>query len=250
MAPSLLEKLTPDTQAKALEFLAAAEAAGFRLKIISTLRTCSEQNRLYAQGRTRPGKVVTHAQGCMSWHVLGRAFDVMIVEPRNPSIADWKRLGEVGKSIGLLWGGDFKGFFDGPHFEWHPGKTIADFCKNPARCEEAYEASMAWQSEAWATTSTPLDDPAWGGNSLDGISHAGSDAGGGEATDARDATQVPVDQKAPPVSLGTAMEERPPTSTPSAEEPQPPTPPRLSAAERLKLAKQASAKRSSRGGDR
>ncbi|MCC6596902.1 MAG: M15 family metallopeptidase [Rhodanobacteraceae bacterium] len=169
MSTVLLSRLTPDTRAKAEEFLAAAEGLGYEVRVVSTLRTCAEQAALYELGRTKPGKVVTNARGCTSWHVLGRAFDITITKPARPAWSDWRRLGELGESLGFVWGGRFKGLVDGPHYEWHPGKRIEDFCQDPNDCKGAVARSFAWSpdgKEPWERTETPLDDPSWGGNSL------------------------------------------------------------------------------------
>lgn len=54
----------------------------YRLRITSGFRSRAAQNRLYAQGRTRPGAIVTHARGGESSHNWGLAIDVLIV-PRD-----------------------------------------------------------------------------------------------------------------------------------------------------------------------
>ena len=88
------------------------------IEITQGLRTVAEQNALYAEGRTSPGRIVTHAQAMESWHVLGCAIDVA---PFNNSIPDWDsrhpawaRIVAVGESLGLVSGISWK---DEPHFE-------------------------------------------------------------------------------------------------------------------------------------
>lgn len=144
-----LDSLTPDTRALAEQLLALAAAEGYDLLVVSTRRTCAEQNALYAQGRTAPGNIVTKARGCMSWHVLGRAFDIAIRSPKNASAADWQRIGALGESVGLKWGGHFKSFVDLPHFEYHPGQTMEQACPDPDDCEGAIE--RAWGDEEGGT---------------------------------------------------------------------------------------------------
>lgn len=132
MAVDLLT-LSPDTRAAAQELFEQAADNGMVLAATSARRTCAEQASIYAEGRTTPGTIRSDARGCQSWHVVGRAFDVDIVKgPKN-----WKKLGEIGRSLGLLWGGDFKTsahLDDVGHFEYHPGLTIADICPNPDAC--------------------------------------------------------------------------------------------------------------------
>jgi len=44
-----------------------------------TLRTFAEQDNLYAQGRTKPGPVVTYAKGGQSYHNYGLAIDIVLI---------------------------------------------------------------------------------------------------------------------------------------------------------------------------
>lgn len=91
---------------------------------------------------------MTKARGCMSWHVLGRAFDITIASPKNATAADWQRIGALGESIGLKWGGHFKSFVDLPHFEYHPGQTMEQACPDPDDCEGAIERAWGGEEEA------------------------------------------------------------------------------------------------------
>lgn len=139
----LISTLTPDTQERVVQLLSAAEERyGYKLKVVSARRSCEEQAKLYAQGRTAPGKVVTNAKGCMSWHVLGRAVDIAFVSP-NPTAQDWDNLGEIGESLGFKWGKRFSGTLnDLPHFEYHPGVKIEQVCFNPDDCDGGVSQSM------------------------------------------------------------------------------------------------------------
>ena len=53
----------PRLQKLATELIQKCSAQGFQIKIGETLRTRSEQDTLYAQGRTTPGSIVTNAPG-------------------------------------------------------------------------------------------------------------------------------------------------------------------------------------------
>ena len=55
--------LNKKVQPLARKLIEEATAQGIYVKIISGHRTYEEQNELYAQGRTKPGKVVTKAKG-------------------------------------------------------------------------------------------------------------------------------------------------------------------------------------------
>lgn len=136
MASASLEDLTPDTRRVAQRFIEKARARGIELRVVSTLRTCEEQNAIYAQGRTAPGPIISGASGCRSWHTWGRAFDVLIEGENGPVLdgADhrYDELGDIAKSMGMRWGGDFSWGRDAVHFEYHPGLEIDDVCPDPS----------------------------------------------------------------------------------------------------------------------
>lgn len=108
-----------------------------------TLRTIAEQNALYAQGRTKPGKIVTNAKGGLSYHNYGLAVDiVLLVDKDNNDTfesavwdvktdfdgdrkADWMECVNIFKQFGWEWGGDWK-FTDPPHFQKTFGKSVRE----------------------------------------------------------------------------------------------------------------------------
>lgn len=125
---SRIAKLEPQIQLLARRLLEDARAAGIELVVTQGLRTMEEQAALYAQGRTAPGNIVTKAKPGTSWHNFGLAFDVAIVVNGQPTWPNdealWSRVGDLGKRLGLEWGGDFASFKDLPHFQFHPGLTL------------------------------------------------------------------------------------------------------------------------------
>lgn len=114
---------------------------GVRLRFTHTLRSISEQNDLYAQGRTKPGSIVTNSKGGQSIHNYGLAFDIVILydEDGNGTFekASWdvnqhfKKVVQFFKSKGWQWGGDWKKFKDMPHFqqdyEWRELAALPQF---------------------------------------------------------------------------------------------------------------------------
>jgi hypothetical protein len=91
-----------------------------QLRVAQALRTVAEQNELYAQGRTKPGKIVTNAKGGESNHNSGLAIDVFIVNCDRTIDLNSKVPPDVVKIAneeGFEWGGDWKKFKDYPHFE-------------------------------------------------------------------------------------------------------------------------------------
>lgn len=129
-ADKKLQGVHPTVAAKARQLISQAYKEGIPIIITQGFRSVEEQNELYAQGRTKPGKIVTNARGGYSYHNFGLAFDFAILNPDgsvNWNVdAKWKRVAQIGKSLGLEWGGDWKGFKDYPHFQYTFGLSLAD----------------------------------------------------------------------------------------------------------------------------
>lgn len=121
-----IEDLDPRVQPLALALLQACARQGILLRVTQTRRTYAEQAVLYAQGRTTPGSIVTHAPAGYSYHNFGLAFDVCQQGPVPYPVDSefWERIGDTGESLGLVWGGRWK-HPDRPHLEYHaPGETL------------------------------------------------------------------------------------------------------------------------------
>jgi peptidoglycan L-alanyl-D-glutamate endopeptidase CwlK len=100
-----------------------------------TLRTFAEQDAIYAQGRTKPGKIVTNARKGLSYHNYGLAIDiVLIINGKTASWdikgdfdgdgkADWQEIVTIFKSFGWEAGIDWK-FRDAPHFQKTLGYSV------------------------------------------------------------------------------------------------------------------------------
>lgn len=99
---------------------------GAKIRVVQGLRTIEYQNKLYAQGRTTPGPVVTKAKGGQSYHNYGLAFDfALLINDKEISwdtkkdydqdnIADWMEVVNTFIEHGYYWG---KAFNDLPHLE-------------------------------------------------------------------------------------------------------------------------------------
>jgi peptidoglycan L-alanyl-D-glutamate endopeptidase CwlK len=114
--------LLPQVQPLARALIESAAAIGIAIKVISGTRTYEEQNALYEQGRTQPGRVVTNARGGYSNHNFGIAFDIGVFEggrylDESPA---YKAVGAIGMKLGLEWGGNWKTIQDEPHFQLRP----------------------------------------------------------------------------------------------------------------------------------
>ena len=112
-------------------------------------RTCATQNAIYAGGGG-----ATHAYGCQSWHVMGRAVDADPIVPstgNQTGTGPYAVAGAIWEQLGGKWGGNFPGFADIGHFEWHPGVPIEQACPVPAECEQTTLAIITKAPmSAWA----------------------------------------------------------------------------------------------------
>lgn len=129
-AEKKLQGVHPVVAEKARQLITKAYNEGIYVVITQGYRSKEEQDALYAQGRIKPGKIVTNAKGGYSYHNFGLAFDFAIMKDDGNiswNVDDkWKRVAQIGKSLGLEWGGDWKSFPDYPHFQYTFGLSLAD----------------------------------------------------------------------------------------------------------------------------
>jgi peptidoglycan L-alanyl-D-glutamate endopeptidase CwlK len=130
--------LHPKVREEAKAAIEAAEMnfpANIKIRVVQGLRTIDEQNALYAQGRTTPGKIVTKAKGGSSFHNYGLALDFALMydkdnngsfEELSWNIAkdfdkdgtiDWQEVVKQFEDRGWSWGGKWRTFKDNPHVE-------------------------------------------------------------------------------------------------------------------------------------
>lgn len=131
IASRSLDDLLPPVKERAQKLLDLANQNGIDLLVTSTYRDLESQARLYAQGRSLPGQIVTYAGPGDSWHNWRRAFDVVPMRDGKPVWSTrghdrdiWMKLGELGESVGLEWGGSWDRHPDMPHFQDKLGRTL------------------------------------------------------------------------------------------------------------------------------
>lgn len=125
-----VKALHPDLQLKIEQLIKLCAAQGIVIGISECVRSVAEQDALYAKGRTKPGKKVTNAKGKSynSMHQWGVAFDFYLNmdvdgdgqssdDAFNNSTSLFNKVGKIGQSIGLEWGGSWKKTMDLPHFQ-------------------------------------------------------------------------------------------------------------------------------------
>lgn len=135
-----IEDLHPLIQPKAYLLIEKAKEADLDIIIYRTLATWEEQDAIYAQGRTKPGIVVSNARGGESFHNYALALDFAILKPGSSIInwdskcdvdgdlvPDYQEVGKLGEDLGFEWGARFtsmKG--DLGHLQMSFGLTIRE----------------------------------------------------------------------------------------------------------------------------
>jgi peptidoglycan L-alanyl-D-glutamate endopeptidase CwlK len=131
--PGKLVGVHPELIERVARILAAMDKAGHPMVVTDGVRSSEEQRRLYAQGRTVAGRIVTNADGFQhrSNHQVrlppspfagyGCAVDLAFLDERGRPTWDlrlpWATFGAAVKAEGLTWGGDWKTLRDMPHVE-------------------------------------------------------------------------------------------------------------------------------------
>lgn len=102
--------------------------------INETYRSYERSNQLYAQGRTKPGPIVTNAPGGSSWHNFALGIDFYL-EINGKAVwkvdANLMIVVDCFTKRGFTWGGNFHSIKDYPHFEKSMGLTLA-------KCRQLY----------------------------------------------------------------------------------------------------------------
>ncbi len=121
-----IKLLKPNVQEVTKKWLDLCEKEGLEILVYCTLRTHAEQQSLYEQGRTKPGKIVTNAQAGFSYHNYGVALDFV---PMYKGEAQWSNIPlymkaiKLAESVGFESGCYFK-IKDYPHLQYPDGKSL------------------------------------------------------------------------------------------------------------------------------
>jgi len=148
--------LHPVVLAVATALIERCYVRGVPIIVTQGLRTITEQDALYAQGRTKPGSIVTNARGGYSYHNYGLAVDFALLLPNGSSvswdmcrdgnsnhIADWQEVVKEAKKLGFEWGGDWTSFKDYPHFQMVFGLTLTQLRAGTKPSETAMAKAIA-----------------------------------------------------------------------------------------------------------
>lgn len=126
-----LTLLHPKLQEIIPKIIERCASLGLPVLVTDGFRTRYEQERIYAQGRTAPGTIVSNARWPESAHNWGVAFD-FCRNVRGHEYDDgdgfFRRVANVAKTYDLEWGGDWTRFVDKPHLqlaEFMPGNSTS-----------------------------------------------------------------------------------------------------------------------------
>jgi peptidoglycan L-alanyl-D-glutamate endopeptidase CwlK len=126
-----LDDLHPIVREKAEQWLELCNQAGHEPLVTCTYRSVQEQDDLYAQGRSKPGKRVTNVRGGNSYHNWRVAIDFVPLLAGKPvwdaEHKAWPEIATLAEAVGFEWGGRWTTFKDLPHLQYTQGLTCDDF---------------------------------------------------------------------------------------------------------------------------
>lgn len=133
-----ISQLHPKLQSLVYQLIEECSAQGLQIAIGECYRTVEEQNALYTQGRSKPGSKVTNARGdsYSSMHQWGVAFDIYRNDGKGiyyNADSFFQRVGKIGQSLGLEWGGSWTSLVDLPHFQ------LPDWGTTPTDLKQKYK---------------------------------------------------------------------------------------------------------------
>jgi peptidoglycan L-alanyl-D-glutamate endopeptidase CwlK len=117
-----LESLHPYFRDRVKLLIRKAGEKGISLTVVEAYRTPTKQSEYKRMGRN-----YTRSSAGKSKHQFGLAVDLV---PLVDSVAVWnnqtlwRKVGQIGESLGLRWGGRWRHPYDPGHFEWTGGLGI------------------------------------------------------------------------------------------------------------------------------
>ena len=118
-----LAAVHPELARRVTKFIQVCADNGLEVRVTQGLRTYPQQDALYQQGRTTPGKVVTNARAGYSAHNFGYAVDIVPAKPGLPAFTPdwdsldiyWKQVLSLALQCDLAEGAQWRTFPDEPH---------------------------------------------------------------------------------------------------------------------------------------
>ena len=132
-ANKVLNTLDPRFKQKVIQFINNARKSGYNVTITDGYRSIQTQKGLYSKGRFGSTEsIVTNAIPGSSPHNFGMAIDFYVLDKNyllnfnytNDMTKTHTEAAQVGKKIGLEWGGDWTSPYDPPHLEMKGWRAI------------------------------------------------------------------------------------------------------------------------------
>lgn len=183
-----IDRLRPDVAANCRKWLELCKANGLNVLIVSTVRDREYQEYLYAQGRTRPGDIVTNGK-VPTFHAdtAGLAFDFCknVKGHEYDDNAFFAEAAAIAKEIGFSWGGDWKAFPDMPHIQWdnHGAWTDAMIRAGKLPPEMPLYGAEQEEEENEVRYNTVAECPAWAQDTIQKLIDKGYLTGDGKSLD-------------------------------------------------------------------
>lgn len=139
MSSRKIEDCSVQFAATLAEFEEQLRGASIDFVRACTYRSSAEQDALYAQGRTKPGRWATNLRGGLSLHndttdgePTANAADYypllngkLCDDKTDAELALWSKLGQIAVACGMEWGGNFKGAtIDRPHCQMNRAQYL------------------------------------------------------------------------------------------------------------------------------
>lgn len=154
------------------------KATGYWIRITRGYSSYEQQAKVYAQGRTEPGRLVSWARPGLSFHNYGLAFDVCFIgldpyletmaKMRGEQKADvvWERVAECVEANGMVSGRRFRMRQDSPHAQLTYGLELGEIVELYGigglagvwtQCDKIRSASGEWSADSLPAKEVRVD---------------------------------------------------------------------------------------------
>lgn len=179
-----IDRLRPDVAANCRKWMELCKDAGLNVLVTQTVRDREYQEYLYAQGRTRPGSIVTNGR-TPTFHAdtAGLAFDFCknVKGHEYDDNAFFHKAAAIAKGMGFSWGGDWKSFVDMPHIQWdNVGEWTSKMILSGKLPPEMPRCGEKEQEETEVRYNTVQECPEWARKTIQKLVDKGYINGNGE----------------------------------------------------------------------
>lgn len=178
--------LRDDVEANCRRWLELCRSNGLNVLVTQTVRDKEYQEHLYAQGRTRPGSIVTNGK-VPTFHAdtVGCAFDFCknVKGHEYDDNAFFAKAAALAKGMGFSWGGDWKSFPDMPHIQWDNGGEWTSAMIRAGKLPPAMHLWGEKEEENELRYNTVAECPEWARKTIQKLIDKGYLSGDGNGLD-------------------------------------------------------------------